>query len=232
MAPMLVEASCLRAQSRPVAVQKLNPYLSSQAADSVASSAQDWQELCILDDKLKRCLLCLPGASIGETNSHIDRSPSRLAEDLRNDCAHLWYREEHPEWLAFQVLERIEIRERQMHVAQWLIRNVDAMERDCEERGAIVQLNMGEGKTRVILPMLVMALNGRGMPEVIRLNFLGSLLPDAVACFRSMLTGVQVEEGSAETCVPCMHSCIPRHIETFATQAVLVNHHSRHHAEP
>jgi hypothetical protein len=100
-----------------------------------------------------------------------------------------------------------------MHVAQWLIRNVDAMERDCEERGAIVQLNMGEGKTRVILPMLVMALTRRGRPEVIRLNFLGSLLPDAVACFRSMLTGVQV--GSTETCVPCVHSCIPRHIESL-----------------
>lgn len=61
-------------------------------------------------------------------------------------------------------------------------------------QGAIVQLNMGEGKTRVILPMLVLALSksavfGGSKRIVVRLNFLDALLQDAAAYLHQVLTG-------------------------------------------
>lgn len=50
-----------------------------------------------------------------------------------------------------------------------------------------LQLNMGEGKTRVILPMVALELSGKG--NVVRLNFLSQLLPEAVEYLHACLTG-------------------------------------------
>jgi hypothetical protein len=47
---------------------------------------------------------------------------------------------------------------------------------------------MGEGKTRVILPMVALELCGQG--DVVRLNFLSQLLPEAVSYLHACLTGV------------------------------------------
>lgn len=58
----------------------------------------------------------------------------------------IWDTTAHPKWLAFEVEGQLQIRPAQYHVAALLM----------QERGAITQLNMGEGKTRVILPMLAM----------------------------------------------------------------------------
>jgi Protein of unknown function (DUF3638) len=92
-----------------------------------------------------------------------------------------------------QVLQRLEIRPRQLHVAEHLLANLEAQaagaDPDSAVKGAIVQLNMGEGKTWVILPLLVLALARNG--ELVRLNFLGELLPDAAAGFERMLTGAR-----------------------------------------
>ncbi len=57
-----------------------------------------------------------------------------------------WDPTKHPEWLVFEVEGQLQIRPTQYKVAQHLINNP----------GAIIQLNMGEGKTRVILPMLAL----------------------------------------------------------------------------
>ena len=89
--------------------------------------------------------------------------------------------------LQLQVLERIEIRTRQLHIAQHLIANAHAMD-NASERGALMQLNMGEGKTRVILPMLVLALARLGR-EIVRLNFVGALLGEAAQYLHRTLTG-------------------------------------------
>ena len=57
-----------------------------------------------------------------------------------------WDVEKHPQWLVFEAEGQLQIRPAQYTVAKHLIDNPSA----------IVQLNMGEGKTRVILPMLAM----------------------------------------------------------------------------
>lgn len=57
-----------------------------------------------------------------------------------------WDATEHPKWLVFEVEGQLQIRPSQHEIAQHLV----------SHPGAIVQLNMGEGKTRVILPMLAL----------------------------------------------------------------------------
>lgn len=168
-------------------VQRLNPFLSEDAIATLISGAQSWQQLCVLEDKLQRCLLCCPGTHVGDADACHDRSALRLAEDLANHSGALWNCAEHPEWLAWQVLERLEIRERQIAVALKLLDNNRAMKGNADILGAILQLNMGEGKTRVILPLLVMAM--RRDKELIKVNFLGALLAEAVSTFQKTLTG-------------------------------------------
>lgn len=175
-------------------VQALNPFLSTESAAALVSGAQCWQQLCILEDKLQRCLLCCLGKDAGAADACLDRSPQRLAEDLQNDTSALWGSADHPQWLAWQVLQRLEIREHQAKVALKLLSNVRAMRGNSDVLGSIMQLNMGEGKTRVILPILAMAL--RGEKELTRGNFPGALLAEAVTAFRSTLTRAPPDAGS------------------------------------
>ena len=63
-----------------------------------------------------------------------------------------WEVDEHLEWLVFEAEGQLQIRPAQHLVASHLIRNP----------GAILQLNMGEGKTRVIMPMLVLHWTKKG----------------------------------------------------------------------
>jgi hypothetical protein len=63
-----------------------------------------------------------------------------------------WQVTRHPQWLAFEVEGRLQIRPNQHALARTLL---DA---GAGKQGPIAQLNMGEGKTRVILPMLILEL--------------------------------------------------------------------------
>ena len=146
----------------------------------------EWQKICVLQDKISRCQYrckCV-------TATHMDTSTAALAAELGN--RRTWDPVQQPAWLAFEVLHGLEIRERQATVAQHMLQHHGGPGMAEEERGAILQLNMGEGKTRVILPMLVLALCGRG--EVVRLNFLQELLPEAVDYLHSCLTGAPAND--------------------------------------
>ena len=71
-------------------------------------------------------------------------------------------------------------------MANHLIQNLEDQGARPDLAGHIGQLNMGEGKTRVILPMLVLHLARR--KEVVRLHFLSQLLGDAYAHLHLHLT--------------------------------------------
>jgi hypothetical protein len=86
----------------PRCLQAVNPYLSPTAAAAVRAAAADWQELCVLADKLRRCQLCLPGAAVGAADGEADRTLTRLAEELSATTCSELDREKHPAWLAFQ----------------------------------------------------------------------------------------------------------------------------------
>ena len=142
--------------------------------------AQEWQKLCVLQDKIERRLCRCTNAGA----AHMDTGRSALVAELAN--RRTWDPVQHPAWLALEVLQGLEIRERQATVAEHMLQHHGGPGLAEGDRGAILQLNMGEGKTRVILPMLVLALCGRG--EVVRLNFPQELLPEAVDYLHSCLT--------------------------------------------
>eukprot|EP00892_Ulva_mutabilis_P000029 jgi/Ulvmu1/10026/UM059_0075.1 len=162
-------------------LQALNPLLSKDAQAKLLGMAQQWQMLCVLQDKITRCL----ARCSKTTATHMDTSTAALAGELGN--VRTWDPKDHAAWLALEVLQGLEIRARQATVAQHMLQHHGGPGLAEDHRGAILQLNMGEGKTRVILPMLVLALCGRG--EVVRLNFLQELLPEAVDYLHSCLTG-------------------------------------------
>ena len=81
-----------------------------------------------------------------------------------------WDPAEHMYWLAFEAEARIQIRPRQHFIAQHLMRSP----------GDIMQLNMGEGKTRVVIPMLVLYWSfSQQSKNITRLTFLSALIHEA-----------------------------------------------------
>jgi hypothetical protein len=96
-----------------------------------------------------------------------------------------WDPRKHPEWLVFEAEGLIQIRPEQFKVANHIIHNP----------GAITQLNMGCGKTRVILPMLVLYFclkknrsNLKSLHRIVRLHFLTALLREAAGYLHLRLT--------------------------------------------
>ncbi|OLQ07951.1 hypothetical protein AK812_SmicGene8572 [Symbiodinium microadriaticum] len=92
--------------------------------------------------------------------------PLMLQELLVSRC---WDVQAHPEWLVFEIEGGLQIRPVQYQVAKKLV----------DDPGSMVQLNMGEGKTRVILPVLILHWAGRdgaGEPSLLRITALKSLL--------------------------------------------------------
>jgi Protein of unknown function (DUF3638) len=162
-------------------------------------AVQGWQRLCVLQDKVARCLLRCRSARgpCGLAAPHMDLSTQALAAELLN--ARSWDPAEHPAWLAFEVIHGLEIRKRQHSVARKLLDQPGDKGSTPGERepGALLQLNMGEGKTRVILPMLALELAGKS--DAVRLVFLSELLHEAFSYLHRSLTGT-----NDASCMPIM----------------------------
>lgn len=91
-----------------------------------------------------------------------------------------WDPLKHLKWLAFEVDSGLQIRPAQANVALHMIDNP----------GDIVQLNMGEGKTKVILPLLLLHwATPSDSGAVVRLHFLSALIAEAYEFLHHALTG-------------------------------------------
>lgn len=158
----------------------LNPLLTEDARRRTVSLSLEWQALCVLESKIVRC--------ISYTRSP---HPEALAEELGNQ--RIWNPASQPAWLAFEVLQGIEIRQRQAIVAQHILDNPGRKGVSPDDRGAVLQLNMGEGKTRVISPMVVLAgcASGRYIELVYPTQY---LLGDAIQVLHPCLTGERLPE--------------------------------------
>jgi len=154
-----------RAAWEPTHLRLFNPFLSDAAVDEVLHPAVlEWLQLCVLEDKLQRMAL------IAE-----DCNAPELERELR-EVGREWSVTQHPQWLVFEVEQQLQIRRMQYCVAKYCI----------DTPGAITQLNMGEGKTRVILPMLVLHL---AQPNrLVRLHFLSQLIGEAYFYLHRHLT--------------------------------------------
>ncbi|KAG9237428.1 hypothetical protein BJ875DRAFT_370034 [Amylocarpus encephaloides] len=74
-----------------------------------------------------------------------------LLNEIENSGYETWNPLEHPQWLLFEIENDIHIRKRQTSVAQ-------EMMNPSSETNSVVQLNMGEGKSSVIVPMIAVEL--------------------------------------------------------------------------
>ena len=93
---------------------------------------------------------------------------SELLSELSNPGHEDWNPFDHPEWLLFEVENNILIRPAQAHVAKEMISPSSGA-------NSLLQLNMGEGKSSVIVPMVAAALaDGEKLVRVVVLKPLAS----------------------------------------------------------
>jgi Protein of unknown function (DUF3638) len=165
--PAVSKSDFTRALYHPSWITALNPSLTNATHGQMREALDIWHRLCVLEDKLVR--LCSLSTS------------SEIASELR--VRRCFDAQKFPSWLAFEVEHQIQIRPEQALIAQHLI----------ESPGDIMQLNMGLGKTRVIVPMLLLfwTLDSKETPyaRITRLNVLPNLIHEASDFFRSTLTG-------------------------------------------
>jgi hypothetical protein len=137
-------------------VKTYNPFLSSIARERLCRAVLVYLQLCVLEDRLGR-LLTHARAGAGEL----------LLQELQ--VCREWDVRKYPEWLVFEAVGGLQIRPTQYRVAMKVM----------EDPGALVQLNMGQGKTRVIVPMLL--LEWAQGHIVVRVNVLSQLFHDMYA---------------------------------------------------
>lgn len=162
-----------RISVEPSLIEEFNPMLDDESRDRLVTSIIIWLQLCVYEDKLARMI------SFCDLGSYED-----LMKEL--ETKKVWNASEHPYWLVFEVENQIMIRQEQYKVAKHLIDNP----------GNVIQLNMGLGKTRVILPMLVLYQSFKRKSEggeflrekVTRLNFLSALFEEAYRYLQNHLT--------------------------------------------
>ena len=129
-----------------------NPFLTKKTVCELHKSIIIWLQLCVLEDKLARLV-----------DFEQNKQASKLLQELL--VMREWDPVVNAKWLVFEVESQIQIRPVQYRVAKTLI--------DCP--GAIAHLNMGEGKTRVILPMLILYFS-TDRSSMLRLFFLSQLM--------------------------------------------------------
>ncbi|ETK77423.1 hypothetical protein L915_16303 [Phytophthora nicotianae] len=157
--PLLTVTDVVRCAFDEETLRTLAPKLSEKSRGQFKKGILQYMELCVLEDKLGRLLW------IAKRSDEL--SDAQLIDELMN--ARQWQSTEYPYWLAFEVEGRLQIRHEQFIIAQHLINGP----------GTVCQLNMGRGKTRVILPMLFLHFTQSRCPRVVRAHFLSPLLSEA-----------------------------------------------------
>jgi hypothetical protein len=143
----------------------------------------------VLEDKLAMLLALVsaaPSTALAAEHADVLSHPSYADDVVKEIMAkRVWDPLTHPEWLAFEVDSDLRIRPQQYAIACEMLDNP----------GAVVQLNMGEGKTRVILPMLILEKGKhKGMPgnprrPIVRLIMLSQLLHEGFDYLHALMSG-------------------------------------------
>ncbi|EDQ92270.1 uncharacterized protein MONBRDRAFT_35379 [Monosiga brevicollis MX1] len=129
-------------------VREHNPYFDQSHWPNFQIVAIEWLQRIVLEQRLDRI------TRLARALRHVDGpAQNNIKEVMLREVmtVRTYAAVEHLEWLLFEVSSQIQIRPKQTAVALRLIKaEVD------EKKGPVLQLNMGEGKTRVILPMLLL----------------------------------------------------------------------------
>lgn len=153
------------------ALRPFNPFLTRDACKKLVQGINVWLQVCVLEDRLERLV------HLTNEDNMKEMEPT-LIKELQ--VKRVWAPLEHPKWLVFEVEGQLQIRPTKYCIAKHLLSNP----------GHISQLNMGEGKTRVILPMMALHwTDGKeGAERLVRLNLLSTLLDEAYAYLSIYLT--------------------------------------------
>ncbi|RHY49731.1 hypothetical protein DYB34_006572 [Aphanomyces astaci] len=149
----------------PHEVLRFNPYFSPEAVKAIQGVTQLYLATVVLNARLCRILHLIESTA----------SDAQVLQELQ--VTRTWSIEDHPRWLVFEVEGSLQIRPEQAAIAQHLLN---------EPSGTICQLNMGLGKTRVILPLLILHYTSQG--HVPRVHILGPILQEALAFFHLHLS--------------------------------------------
>ncbi|KAI9918934.1 hypothetical protein PsorP6_011514 [Peronosclerospora sorghi] len=176
--PLVTVSDIVRCAFDKETLYALAPTLSEKAREVVTKAVIMYLELCVLEDKVERLIWI--------TSRRGEMSEAQLIEELKN--VREWESKEYPYWLAFEVEGRLQIRHEQFVIARHLI----------DHPGTVCQLNMGRGKTRVILPMLFLHFTQSRCPRVLRAHFLSPLLSEAQQFMHRYLSATSARLGIFE----------------------------------
>ncbi|CAI5705089.1 unnamed protein product [Peronospora farinosa] len=157
--PLITVSDIVRCAFDEETLRTLAPKLSEKSKELVSKGVLKYMELCVLEDKVERLIWIASRSG--------DLSDAQMVDELVN--TRQWQSTEFPYWLAFEVEGRLQIRHEQYVIARHLI----------DRPGTVCQLNMGRGKTRVILPMLFLYFTRSHCSRVVRAHFLSPLLSEA-----------------------------------------------------
>ena len=187
-------------------IQNFNPFLSKECSNAVYQNILTWMMLRVLENKMNRLISLTQQFlnAIPKTSSNKTAIQLNIIQEILTYRS--WSVESHPYWLAFEVVMGLQIRPIQYTVANSIINELQ----EKHMQGPITQLNMGEGKTRVILPML--ALYWRNSGNLVRFNFLPALLQEAGEYLHNVLSATVLE-------IPVFHFAFNRDVHLNAETA-------------
>ncbi|CAD7926809.1 unnamed protein product, partial [Amoebophrya sp. A120] len=107
---------------------------------------------------------------------------AHLLRELENPGGHGWSPAEYPEFLAFEVDNDLCIRENQAAVAFHML--------ESPAGNTLTQLNMGEGKSAVIMPIILAVAARPQSQNIVRATVLHSLYATNAAAWQNALGGV------------------------------------------
>lgn len=146
-----------------------NPFLTDSGIACVLQAVLCLLQVSVLEAKVQR-LNAWKQAGTGAL--------SFMIQELK--VTRKWCIDDHPAWLVFEAEQMLQIRPAQYDVALHLIENP----------GEVIQLNMGEGKTRVIVPMLLLHWASAAARDVVRVNVLTPLLGEMYEYLHRILGGL------------------------------------------
>lgn len=117
--------------------------MSADACSKLFEKCQLWQEHCVLLDKITRCLQQLRVVTSDRAQNASDIVLATLSADLQSKRR--WDYTKHPYWLAFEVLQRIQIWPPQYTVGKQLLANLGGPGLAKEDRGVILQVRLAVG---------------------------------------------------------------------------------------
>ncbi len=163
-----------------------NPYISSASCKLIHAACMNWAELCVMEDRLHRLCKTLPDLGSGDSKEH-NQNPTVVKELL---LRRRWSSKDYPEWLVFELEQGIQIWNEQYDIISHLLRQSSRDRTDSASEN-ICQLNMGLGKTRVVIPCLILALAKAGAEapsSLLRVYFLSEILDEGFKYLHQILT--------------------------------------------